>query len=317
MKSALLFAVAAVTISSVPLLTHQAATGAQSAASASVSAQAAHPQANASAQGSASASAATPQASASAGGNSSASATASMRPVHAELMHGIDSKSARVGQTVTAKTTQTFRTADGTRIPKGSHLIGHVTEVQAHGHGHSASSLGIVFDHAQLKGGQSVAIRSMIESVSPSPSAVALANADNQESMDAMAPPMGGAPAMGARGGGLVGGSGGLAGGAVSSATSATGNLAGNASGLGSSANGALNSTGNLAANTAGGLRGAANETAGAAASLGTHATAIPGVMLQSMASATTSGVLSASGRNVHLDSGTQMVLGVATAAGR
>ncbi|HEU5350350.1 MAG TPA: hypothetical protein VFU55_02050 [Terracidiphilus sp.] len=303
MKSALLLAVAAVIISSVPLLAHQTATGAQSPASAS-------------AQGTAGASAATPQASATADANSSATAAASMRPVHAELMRGIDSKSAHVGQAVTAKTTQSFLTADGTQIPKGSQLIGHVTQVQAHGHGHSASSLGIVFDHARLKGGQSLPIHSMIESVSPSASALALANADHQESMDAMAP-IGGGPAMGSRGGTMARGSGGLAGGAVNSATSATGNLAGNVSSLNNSANGALHSTGNLAANTAGSLNGAASQTAGAAASLGTHATAIPGVMLRSTASGATSGVLSASGRNVHLDSGTQMVLGVAEATGR
>jgi hypothetical protein len=292
MKSALIVAIAAVTISSVPLLAHQAGVGAQ--ASAGVSAT-------------------TPAASASA--DSSASVAASMRPVHVELMHGLDSKSARVGEAVEAKTTQTFRTADGTIIPKGSRLVGHVTQVQAHGHGQESSSLGIVFDRAELKGGQNLAIRSMIESVSPSASAVALANAQSQGGMDDTMAPMGGGSAMGQRSAGVARGGGGLVGGAVNSATSATGNLSGNAADLGSSADGALHSTGSLAAGTTGGLNGAVSQSTGDAASLGMHATAIPGVMLNSMASTTTSGVLSASGRNVHLDSGTQMVLGITAAA--
>lgn len=319
MKSALLVAIAAVTVSSVPLFAHQAASGAQ-------------PQSGASASSATNlgASASAGNAAASSSANGSGSASASFSPMHAQLTHSLDSKSARAGQSVDAKTTQTFRTANGVVIPKGSRLMGHVTQVQAHGHGQANSSLGIVFDQAQMKNGQSVPIRSVIESVSPSASAVAMANAEAQDSMDSGMPAMGGGPSMGPRGGGLVGGGGGgglvggggagLAGGATGLAGGAlntAGSAAGGVSGMGSSANGALSSTTNAAAGTMGGLHGAVNQTTGAMAGLGTHATGIPGVMLNSALSSTSSGVLSASGRNVHLDSGTQMVLGVAAAASR
>jgi hypothetical protein len=52
----------------------------------------------------------------------------------------------------------------------------------------------------------------------------------------------------------------------------------------------------------------------GATGSLAAHATGIPGVMLAGDASGSASGMLTASRKNIHLDSGTQMVMGVAAA---
>ena len=51
-------------------------------------------------------------------------------------------------------------------IPKGSQLLGHVTDAQAHDKAHESSMIGIEFDHAAPKNGQSFAIHSQIESVS-------------------------------------------------------------------------------------------------------------------------------------------------------
>jgi hypothetical protein len=48
--------------------------------------------------------------------------------------------------------------------------------------------------------------------------------------------------------------------------------------------------------------------------SLAARSTGIPGVMLRGEASGSASGMLSASNKNIHLDSGTQMVVGVAVA---
>jgi hypothetical protein len=76
-----------------------------------------------------------------------------------------------------------------------------------------------------------------------------------------------------------------------------TGNVTGDASG-------ALNATGRVAGSTTGDLSGAG--------SLAARATAIPGVMLSGDATGSASGVLTDSKKNIHLDSGTQMVLGVA-----
>lgn len=253
----------------------------------------------------------------------SAAGHAQMRPVTGELEGKLDSKTAKVGEPVVLKTTNKMKTADGLVIPRGSRLMGHVTEVQAHAKGHEQSSMGIAFDRAELKNGQSFAIHSVIESVGPS---AAQLEANSMANEDAFAGPAGGGmaagggamggggAAVGRAGGGLLGGGGGVAGGA----TSAVGGIG---SGVASSAGGALNAgdnaigaTGNLAGNAAANVGRGVNGSAGAAGSLGAHVTAIPGVMLDSQAGGGASGMLSASQRNVHLDSGTEMVLGVAAA---
>ena len=305
MKIALLFAVAVVIFSSVPGMAHQAASSAQQSGTAS----AAGAQVNES--GSASAQTGPGQTQA----NGSAAAGARMQPVKGELVGKLDSKSARVGQQVVVKTNEKMSTVDGTVIPKGSRLIGHVTQVQAHESSHQDSSMGIEFDQAEIKNGQNVAIHSVIESIAPPANAAAAASMDNDDSFGA--PVGGGRAGSGAMGGGGMGGGrsgGGLVGGTVGSATSATGNMG---SGLGSTTRSAVGATGDLAgdatARVGDNVRGAATTTE----SLGAHATAIPGVMLAGDASGSASGMLSAANKNIHLDSGTQMVLGVSAVASK
>lgn len=280
-----------------------------------------HAEANGSASGSASGEARHGHAYAE--GNGSAAGAAQMRPVNGELQSKLDSKTARVGEPVVLKTTQKMKTADGVVIPRGSRLMGHVTEVQAHSRGHEASSLGIAFDRAELKNGQSFAIQSVIESVGPSAAALEAASMQNE---DGFAGPTGGGMAAG--GGAMAGGGagvgrvgGGLLGGGAGAVGGASSAVGGVGSGITSNAGGALNAggdavgaTGNLAGNASGNLGRGLNGSAGAVGSLGAHATAIPGVMLSSSAAGGASGTLSAARQNVHLDSGTQMVVGLAAA---
>jgi hypothetical protein len=303
MKTALMLAVLAVTFSSLPLAAHQASAAVQQNASASAAGTHAQQSANANAQVS-------PR---SVQANGSASAEEQMRPVKGELVSKLDSKSAKVGEQVVVKTSEKVRTADGTVIPKGSRLIGRVTEVQAHEKGHADSSLGIAFDRAELKGGQAVAIHSVIESIAPSASAIAASSMDSEGSLNAPMAPMGGGAMGGGQmmGGGRAGG-GGLLGGAVGGAASATGNVA---SGVGTTAGSALGATGNLAGDATAGVGNGVRGATSATSALGAHASSIPGVMLESGDATSASGVLSASRRNIHLDSGTQMVLGIAAAA--
>lgn len=83
-------------------------------------------------------------------------------------------------------------------------------------------------------------------------------------------------------------------------------------------AHGALAIAGNSATQTGGNLRGAAfNGNAAAIGLLEAPPTAIPGVMLASDATGSASGTLSALRRNVHLDSGTQMLLGISSTLAR
>jgi len=320
MKIALLIAAILVVLSSVPLLAQQTNVTAQQSAAATAgnthvnqstgaSASAQETPGHAHARGAAAGSG-TVSGPATVNGSAygAATATGQMRPVNAELEKKLDSKSAKVGDQVIAKTRETVRTANGTVIPKGSRLIGHVTEVEAHARGHQDSRMGIEFDRAELKGGQSVAIHSVIRAISPPANALANDSMDDGAMAAPMAP-MGGA-AMG--GGGRMGG-GGLLGGTVGGATATTGRMgAGLGSDLGSTTGGAMRTTGNVAGNAAAGVGNGVRGAAGANGVLGTHATAIPGVMLDGNAAGSASGTLTATKRNIHLDSGTQMVLGIA-----
>jgi hypothetical protein len=253
----------------------------------------------------------------------SAAAGANMRSVSGQLDGKLDAKTARPGDSVIVKTTDKMRMADGTEIPKGTRLMGHVTQVQAHGSGHTDSSIGIAFDRAEFKGGRVLPIHSTILSVSQPASALAVASAGADDSMGGAAmnggAMNGGAMAGGMAGGGMAGGraggglaAGGLVGGTVGGVPSAAGRTTSDlGSNLGATTGGALNTAGNMTGQTASSLGAETRAAAGGTLSLAPHATGVPGVMLAGDASGSASGVLSASKRNVHLDSGTQIELGI------
>jgi hypothetical protein len=247
--------------------------------------------------------------------SANASAAVQMRPVTGELENKLDTKSAKTGDPVVLKTSQKMKAADGTEIPKGSRLVGHVTEVQAHAKGQPESRMGLQFDRVELKNGQSFPIHSMIQSVQPNPAAVAAASMAND---DAFSSPSGaGAMSAGSsanmRGGGPAGG--------VTSAAQRVG------PDVGSTAGGAVDASRDVGTDAARdlnrGMEGVGGTTTGAvsdagrvagATSAGIRSTGIPGVMLKTDASGLASGMLSASNQNIHLDSGTQIVVGIAAA---
>jgi hypothetical protein len=241
-------------------------------------------------------------------------AAGEMRPVNGELMGNLDSKSAKPGDPVVVKTTESTKTADGTVIPKGSKLVGHVTSVQAHGKTSADSKLDIQFDRAELKGGRSLPIHSEIRAVAPPASAAANAFEDDDAfgsprtgGMVARGGGMGAARAGGT--GGVLGGAGGLTGGGLASTTDHA------ASSLGSTTDETVRSSGQIAGNaTAGAAGGRAFGAAGTASGATAHATGVRGVMLGSDASGKASGMFSASKQNVHLNSGTQMQMGISAA---
>ena len=323
MKNAKLLAVVIATVASIPLMMAQqvstqagqnasasaAGTHANEAAGTDARANAAPGQAGA--NGAAGSSLTAGGGHANAGASGSGAGYAEMRPVTGELENKLDSKTAKAGDPVVLKTNEKMKTADGTVIPKGSRLLGHVTEVEAHEKGHAASRMGLEFDRAELKGGQGMAIHSMIESVQPSASALSAASMANDDAFDTPMGGGGGAVGGGGMAGGRVGGGGGLLGGTAGGVTGATGRAG---SDLGSTAGGAVRTTGNLGGEATGNLAHGVRGAASGAGSLGTHATGIPGIMLNGDATGSASGMLSAANKNVHLDSGTQMVLGIAAA---
>ena len=239
---------------------------------------------------------------------SNSATAADFKPVKAELVSKLDSKSAKPGDPVVVKTREKVMTADGTEIPKGSKLMGHVTKVQAHSDTSQNSELALLFDQAQLKGGQTVAIHSTIQSVSPAEGAGQSANLMNGSPMTSP----GGAPGGGGAspGGAMSGSRGGAPGSSTGSGpqpaasstpvTTATADQSspqgsGNGSGSGSAAGRVVAGSGPTAIRT----------------------TDIPNVFLASNAALQDSGVLFAAKDNVHLDGGTQMVLDIAPANAR
>jgi hypothetical protein len=167
-------------------------------------------------------------------------------------------------------------------LPKGSKIVGKVTQAQARAKGQDQSQLGIAFDHAILKDGTQMPVSFAIQAVGNSESAASAGAADDSAMM--------------------AGNAGGMARGSGSGAAGSRGGLVG---GVGSTAGGVANTTGSVAGantgtNVAGGLTSTSQGVVG-----------MPGMTLSSVASSSTTAgsVISSSSSNVRLDSGTRMLL--------
>jgi hypothetical protein len=87
--------------------------------------------------------------------------------VSAELTSKIDTKSAKVGDTVTAETTEKTKLQDGTLIPRGAKLIGVVTDVAPMNSGNGTSMLGLKFQQIVVKHDPPIAIHGGLVAVAP------------------------------------------------------------------------------------------------------------------------------------------------------
>src|ERR1700736_1608105 len=108
-----------------------------------------------------------------ASGPSAAGATT----MSAALTKKLTSKNAKVGDSVSAKTLSEARLSNGTRLPKGTKLLGHVTEVQAKGGAHHDGHLAFLFDRAVLRDGQEIPIHAGLQSIS-APAAPTMTDTD-------------------------------------------------------------------------------------------------------------------------------------------
>jgi hypothetical protein len=97
---------------------------------------------------------------------SGAAATAPMSPVNGELVNKLDSKTAKSGDSVVVQTKKGIKTPDGTEIPKGSKVVGHVIAVRPSQSGQNSQMM-LVFDRVELKGGKAMPVHSQIQSISP------------------------------------------------------------------------------------------------------------------------------------------------------
>src|SRR3989442_8471845 len=179
---------------------------------------------------------------ASANASASTSATAQAGQNSASISSGttfeaaldkpLDAKKNKEGDKVFAHTTQAVKQDGQVIIPKGSKLIGHVTEAKARAKGESESALGIVFDKAVLKNGEEVGLNVAIQAMAAAQSSAAAAGSD----FDTMAGAGGSMAGSGsAAGRGALGGVASTAGGAVGGVTNTAANVGGAAGGGGDS----------------------------------------------------------------------------------
>ena len=88
-----------------------------------------------------------------------------------ELTKSLDSKKLKEGDPVMGRIAADLRMKDGTAIPRGSKVTGHVTEAKSRSKGDAQSALGIVFDKISLPGGKDLAIKGELQAVAPNPNA--------------------------------------------------------------------------------------------------------------------------------------------------
>lgn len=214
-------------------------------------------------------------------------AAAAASDVQATLKTPVDSRHAQVGQEVTA-VTRSNTTLGTARLPKGTTLVGHVTSVTAKSSSSANGSVGLLFDQARLKDGTTLPVHATLRSLAPSASMQSSADTDAG-----------------------FGSGAGVGAGAQTGASARSGGLLGGASGATRGVVGGTVHTATDVTSTAADTVGATTHTATGVAASGMSS--IPGVSLSAGADASTSGTVAAQGQNVHLDSGTQMTLGLAT----
>jgi hypothetical protein len=205
--------------------------------------------------------------------------------VEAALSGTIDAKNAKIGDEVVLKTTKSIKQNGEVVVPKGSKLIGRVTEVTKKGKNSGGSKLGILFD--RLEGNNlSTPITASIMSIT---NARAVSSLDGVGGADIMGSSnTSGRASTGVSGGGLLGGVGGAVGGVVNTTTQVAGSAVG------------------TAGQTVGATTGAVGQT-------------VNGLQISQSASGSASGstVLSAQDKNVRLEKGIMFNLLMVTKSGQ
>jgi len=85
----------------------------------------------------------------------------------AKFAANLNTKSAKVGDAVSAKITKAVKLKDGTNVPKGAKLDGKVTTVDSVQSGSGTSSLAIKFDQVEVKGAAAIPIQGLIVAIGP------------------------------------------------------------------------------------------------------------------------------------------------------
>jgi hypothetical protein len=285
MKAAFVVVLAGLLVSSnTPL---RAQTGAQASSSAAGSASVQADKSGAAASGN------TSTATSAKSGQSSVSLS-SGAAINASLSEPVDAKKNKPGDRVTAKTTEATKSEGSVVIPKGSKLVGHVTECKQRNKDEKESSLGIVFEKAILKNGEEIPLNVTIRALAAAQTAAASSFGADDLSASAA--------------GTARGSAGGAIGGVRSTAGAATGAVTNTAANTGAVAGDAINSTVNATGATRGAIGGV--NTAGQLTSNSQGVFGLEGLNLHAAASESAQGsLITSTTKNVHLDSGTRLLL--------
>lgn len=215
---------------------------------------------------------------------SGATSLAAGTTISAELINSLDSKKLKTGDEVKARTTDTLKSADGrTILPRGAQLTGHITHASARSKGQADSSLGLVIDKATLKNGEEIPLNVAIQAVAAPVNDLDANSSYNEAPM--------GAPAQQTSRGTMNGNT--PVGGTLNRTTAVAGGPVDNTvnSATGAADNAAGNATGQLNANSHG-VVGLNNLSLSAAAGANSQGS-----------------LITSTGKNVHLDTGTRLLL--------
>jgi hypothetical protein len=96
-----------------------------------------------------------------------ASATVGHGAFPVKVTKTLDSSKLKEGDTVQVETAGGFKLPDGTLVPKGSKLTGHVTAAKARSKGDPDSRLTVAFDRLSIANGKELAIKGTVQAVFP------------------------------------------------------------------------------------------------------------------------------------------------------
>ncbi len=210
--------------------------------------------------------------------------TAASSNVAAQLQSSIDVKKAKVGDEVVLRTTKTIKENGQTVIPKGTNLVGRITEVQQRSEENAMSRIGMVFDRMEGKNLTSP-ITASIVSITNIQAASAVGDSFGSD-VNGSTQSSGSVRRGGSSGGGLLGGVGNSVGGVVNTTTQTVGGLA------------------NTAVQTVGNVTNTAGQTVGNTA--GTLGGTLKGIQISNSisGSANSSTTLSTPNKNLRLEKG-------------
>jgi len=216
-------------------------------------------------------------------------------PIEASLSKSLDAKKVKQGETIEARVTENTEQNGKIIIPRGAKLEGRVTQVSVRSNGDSSISVGIAFDKAILKKGGEIPLNVSVQAIAVSQSAATTPTTPEMQPLGGGAPTSG----MGRTGIGTPGGNPGAMNPAPGSTSASVPNSEANNVPGGPGAVGGLDSKGRLAPNSRGVF-------------------GLPGIGLSAgTETSQPSAIITSAGKDLHLDSGTQLLLVTRAAATR